>query len=397
MAVWYKQDVAATLEELKTSHDGLSNGEAARRLAEVGPNQLDERAGRTKLEVFLGQFKDTMVIVLLVAAAISFVLALTSHESGEFTDAIMIMIIVILNAILGYTQEFKAERAMAALKQMAVSVVRVRRDGQIREMPATELVPGDVVLLEAGVRIPADGRLIESANLRVDEAALTGESVPVEKITDALTTDSASVGDRTNMVFMGTTAVYGRAVAVVTETGMATELGKIADLLQDVGEDRTPLQQRMEQLSKVLAVAAFVIVAVVFAVGLLRGQDVKLMFMTAVSLAVAAVPEGLPAVVTISLALGAQRMVRRNALIRRLPAVETLGSVTTICSDKTGTLTENRMTVMALDVAGTELNLTTYLQNAGALMGPKDTPLLDVDSDIGLLLLGSALCNYAVL
>ncbi len=179
MAVWYKQDVADTLEELKTSHDGLSSGEAARRLAEVGPNQLDERAGRTKLEVFLGQFKDTMVIVLLVAAAISFVLALTSHESGEFTDAIMIMIIVILNAILGYTQEFKAERAMAALKQMAVSVVRVRRDGQIREMPATELVPGDVVLLEAGVRIPADGRLIEAANLLVDDAALTGESVPV--------------------------------------------------------------------------------------------------------------------------------------------------------------------------------------------------------------------------
>ncbi len=397
MAVWYKQDVAAVLAELKTGHNGLSNSEAARRLAEVGPNQLDERPGRTRLQVFLSQFKDTMVIVLLVAAAISFVLALTSHESGEFTDAIMIMIIVILNAILGYTQEFRAERAMAALKQMAVSVVRVRRDGQIREVPATELVPGDVVLIEAGVRIPADARLIESANLRVEEAALTGESVPVEKVTDALTTDSASVGDRTNMVFMGTTAVYGRAVAVVTETGMATELGKIADLLQEVGEDRTPLQQRMEQLSKVLAVAALVIVAIVFAVGLLRGQEIKLMFMTAVSLAVAAVPEGLPAVVTISLALGAQRMVRRNALIRRLPAVETLGSVTTICSDKTGTLTENRMTVIALDVAGTELNLTTHLQNAGALMGPDDTPLLDVDSDIGLLLLGSALCNDAVL
>ncbi len=397
MAVWYKQDVTDALADLKTGHDGLSNGEAARRLAEVGPNQLDERPGRTKLQVFLSQFKDTMVIVLLVAAAISFVLALTSHESGEFTDAIMIMIIVILNAILGYTQEFKAERAMAALKQMSVSVVRVRRDGQIREVPATELVPGDVVLLDAGVRIPADGRLIESANLRVEEAALTGESVPVEKITDALANDSASVGDRTNMVFMGTTAVYGRAVAVVTETGMATELGKIANLLQDVGEERTPLQQRMEQLSKVLAVAALVIVGIVFAVGLLRGQEIKLMFMTAVSLAVAAVPEGLPAVVTISLALGAQRMVKRNALIRRLPAVETLGSVTTICSDKTGTLTENRMTVMALDVAGTELNLTTHLQNAGALMGPKDTPLLDVDSDIGLLLLGSALCNDAVL
>jgi Ca2+-transporting ATPase len=395
--MWYTQDVETSLQELKTMSSGLTADEASRRLAEVGPNQLRERPGRSPLSVFLGQFKDTMVIVLLIAAAISFVLALTTHEDGEFTDAIMILIIVILNAVLGFTQEFKAERAMAALKQMAVSVVRVRRDGQLREVPATELVPGDVVLLEAGVRIPADARLIESANLRVEEAALTGESVPVEKTVEPLKSESAAIGDRTNMVFMGTTAVYGRGVAAVTETGMATELGKIADLLQEVSEDRTPLQERMDQLGKWLAIGALAIVAVVFLVGVLRGQELRLMFMTAVSLAVAAVPEGLPAVVTISLALGAQRMVKRHALIRRLPAVETLGSVTTICSDKTGTLTENRMTVTALDVAGTELNLTTELRSAGALLGPNDAPLVEVDTDISILLLASALCNDAVL
>ena len=397
MAQWHTQTIEAVLDRLRSQPEGLSTEEAARRLAELGPNQLRERPGRGPLVVFLGQFKDTMVIVLLIAAVISFVLAFTTHEAGEFTDAFMILIIVVLNAILGFTQEYRAEQAMEALKQMAVSLVHVRRDGQTREVPATELVPGDVIVIDAGLRIPADARLIESASLRVEEAALTGESVPAEKMVDPLEDEAAAVGDRLNMVYMGTTAVYGRGVAVVAETAMSTELGKIADLLQEVSEDRTPLQERMDQLGKWLAIGALAIVAIVFLIGVLRGQEIRLMFMTAVSLAVAAVPEGLPAVVTISLALGAQRMVRRNALIRRLPAVETLGSVTTICSDKTGTLTENRMTVTALDVAGTELNLTARLHQADALIGPDEAPLAEADEDIQLLLIGGALCNDATL
>ncbi len=396
MAVWHTQDIHDTLRELQTTPRGLTEQEAARRLEQYGPNQLEERPMRNPILVFLSQFTEIMVIVLLVAAAISFVLAIVSHE-GDFVDAIMILIIVILNAILGFTQEYRAERAMAALKQMAVSLVRVRRDGQIQEVPATRLVPGDIVLIDAGLRIPADGRVIESANLRVEEAALTGESVPVEKAEEALENETAPLGDRVNMVFMGTTAVYGRGTVAVTGTGMRTELGHIAHLLQEVTEESTPLQRRMAELGKWLAIGALAIVTVVFGVGVWRGQEVVHMFLVAVSLAVAAVPEGLPAVVTISLALGAQRMVRRRALIRRLPAVETLGSVTTICSDKTGTLTENRMTVTALDVAGTEMNLTTRLRQASAVIGPNESPLGEADPDVALLLAGGALCNDAVL
>ncbi len=396
MAAWHTQRIEEVLRELGTNPQGLSEQEAARRLAEYGPNQLEERPMRNPLLVFLSQFTDVMVIVLLVAAAISFALAFWGHE-GDYVDAIMILIIVILNAILGFTQEYRAERAMAALKEMAVSTVRVRRDGQIREVPATQLVPGDIVLLDAGLRIPADGRLIESVNLRVEEAALTGESVPVEKIEDPIPDETAPLGDRLNMVFMGTTAVYGRGVAVITDTGMNTELGRIAHLLQEVSEESTPLQRRMAELGKWLAIGALVIVVIVFGVGIWRGEEPASMFLVAVSLAVAAVPEGLPAVVTISLALGAQRMVQRQALIRHLPAVETLGSVTTICSDKTGTLTENRMTVTALDVAGAEINLSARLRQASALIGPNEAPLGEPDPDVALLLVGGALCNDAVL
>jgi Ca2+-transporting ATPase len=397
MAVWHTQRIEDTLRELQTSPQGLSEQEAARRLAEYGPNQLDERPGRNPLLIFLGQFTEIMVIVLIVAAVIAFALAII-ERSGEYVDGIMILIIVILNAILGFTQEYRAERAMAALKQMAVSLVRVRREGQIRELPATQLVPGDIVLIDAGLRIPADGRVIESANLRIEEAALTGESVPAEKVEDALDDETAPVGDRLNMVFMGTTAVYGRGAAIVTGTGMRTELGHIAHLLQEVSEESTPLQRRMAELGKWLAIGALIIVTIVFAEGiLLGGETIAHMFLLAVSLAVAAVPEGLPAVVTISLALGAQRMVRRRALIRRLPAVETLGSVTTICSDKTGTLTENRMTVTALDVAGAEINLTARLRQASAVISPDEAPLGAPDPDMALLLAGGALCNDAVL
>jgi len=387
---WYIKEVDDVLEELNTSKEGLSSDQAEKRLEEYGPNELEERGIRSPWSVLLGQFTDTMVIILIIAAVISFFL-------GETTDAIMILIIVILNAILGFTQEYRAEKAIAALKKMSVPTVRVRRDGQIKEVEAISLVPGDIVLFEAGDRVPADCRVVESVNLRAEEAALTGESVPVDKVAKKLEDEKMPIGDQKNMVFMGTAITYGRGSAVVVETGMNTELGNIADMLQQVTDEKTPLQRRMDELGKWLAVAAFVLVAIVFAVGVWRGGALDEMFLTAVGLAVAAVPEGLVAVVTIALALGAQRMVKRNALIRKLPAVETLGSITTICSDKTGTLTENRMTVTVLDVAGTRLDLTTKMEKTGAILKKDQTPIVEPDRDLSLLLAGGALANDATL
>ena len=390
MAAWHTMDRTHVYDELGTSLDGLSQQEAAQRLKRLGRNELEERGLRSPLAVFFGQFTEIMVLVLIVAAVISFLI-------GETTDAIMIMIIVVLNAILGFTQEYRAERAMAALKQLSVPTVRVRRDGQLREVEATTLVPGDIILLEAGNRVPADARIVESVNLRVEEAALTGESVPVDKTESRIEGENIPLGDRRNMAFMGTAVAYGRGVGVVVETGMRTQLGNIANLLQEVTEERTPLQRRMAELGKWLALGALGLVIVVFGVGLWQGGEVEEMFLTAVSLAVAAVPEGLPAVVTIALALGAQRMVRRNALIRKLPAVETLGSVTTICSDKTGTLTENRMTVTILDVAGTTLNLTQRLERSGPVLAKDEETLEPPSADLALLLVGGALANDATL
>ncbi len=390
MTAWHQLDHDALYRELDSSPDGLTAKEVVERLERYGTNELEERGLRSPLSVLAGQFTEIMVVVLLIAAVISFLI-------GETTDAIMIMIIVVLNALLGFTQEYRAERAMAALKQLSVPTVRVRREGHVREVAATNLVPGDIVLLEAGARVPADARVIESVNLRVEEAALTGESVPVDKITAPLSGDSIQIGDRRNSVFMGTAITYGRGAAMVVETGMRTELGKIADMLQQVTEEKTPLQRRMAELGKWLAIGAFFLVLVVFGVGLWQGGGVQEMFLTAVSLAVAAVPEGLPAVVTIALALGAQRMVKRNALIRKLPAVETLGSVTTICSDKTGTLTENRMTVTVLDVAGERLDLSQRLERTGAVLRPDEEPIAEPDADMALLLAGAALANDATL
>jgi len=390
MIDWYKLERDAALQQLGSQVEGLTDEEAAERLQRFGPNQLKEGRLRSPLAVLGGQFTEVMVVVLLVAAVISFL-------TGQTTDAIMILIIVILNAILGFTQEYRAERAMAALKELAVPSVKLRRNGQVREVDATRLVPGDVILLEAGAKIPADSRVLESVNLRCEEAALTGESVPVDKVTRALDGESIPVGDRRNMVFAGTAVSYGRGSAVVVATGMQTELGNIADLLQTITEEKTPLQRRMAELGKWLAIGALCICAVVFAVSIWRGGDLTEMFLTAISLAVAAVPEGLPAVVTIALALGAQRMVRRNALVRKLPAVETLGSVTTICSDKTGTLTENRMTVTILDVAGRSLELIEQLRIEGAVLRPDEPPLSHPESSFALLLAGGALCSDATL
>jgi len=390
MVPWYTKDYENIFEELDTSPQGLSSEEVNQRLQKYGPNQLEERGLRNPWMVLLSQFTDVMVIVLLIATAISFMI-------GETTDAIMILIIVILNALLGFSQEYRAERAMEALKKLSVPTVKARRDNQVKEVDATSLVPGDIILLEAGDSVPADCRVIESMSLRAEEAALTGESVPVGKIVNRIETENLTVGDRKNMVFMGTIISYGRGAAVVVDTGMKTELGNIADLLQQVHEDKTPLQKKMAELGKWLAIGAFVLVSIVFVVGVWRGGDIQEMFLTAVSLAVAAVPEGLPAVVTIGLALGAQRMVKRNALIRKLPAVETLGSVTTICSDKTGTLTENKMTVTVLDVAGNRLDLAAQMEHSGATLHEGEEVIAETDNDISLLLAGGALANDAVL
>jgi Ca2+-transporting ATPase len=332
-----------------------------------------------------------MIVILIVAA-------LASALLGDYEDSIAIAVIVVLNAALGFGQEYRAERAMAALQRLSAPRVKVRREDRVREISASELVPGDVVLLEAGNLVPADGRLLEAANLRVQEAALTGESEAVEKNPAALEEEDTPLGERADMVYSSTVVAIGRGLFVVTETGMATELGKIASMIQATDREQTPLQRRLNQVGKVLAVAALAIVGVVFALGLLRGEDLEVMFLTAVSLAVAAVPEGLPAVVTIALALGAHRMFRRRALIRKLPAVETLGSVTVICSDKTGTLTQNLMTVTVLDVAGhtVELGGGSF---ADSKSGPDGgTPLaIGDDPTLLLLLAGGALCNDALL
>ncbi len=409
MSDWYRLEVADVLARLESDPErGLSQAEAQRRLAECGPNELVERGLKSPWRILWEQLTAVMVVILIVAAVISLAL-------GDYKDAIAIMAIVVLNAVLGFVQEYRAEKAMAALKKLAVPTVKVRRDGHVREISARELVPGDIVLLEAGGLVPADGRLLESVNLRVQEAALTGESEPVDKDPSALVEKDLLLADRRNMVYMGTVVTYGRGMAVVTETGMRTELGRIAEMIQTVEREPTPLQRRLEQLARGLAVAALAIVTVVFVLGVLRGEDVELMFLTAISMAVAAVPEGLPAVVTIALALGAQRMLKRHALIRKLPAVETLGSVTVICSDKTGTLTENRMTVTVLDVAGRTVSLTELFQRDRSVwMEPgnphpvaeapplqratvAETPVAQLDPSLRLLLMGAALCNDVIL
>jgi P-type Ca2+ transporter type 2C len=392
MEDWYRLDAQEVIEKLGTNPEkGLQDADIARLQDEHGLNELIETGIKSPWAILWEQLTGIMVVILIISAVISIFLR-------EYTDAIVILIIVVLNALLGFVQEYRAERAMAALKKMAVPQVRVRRSGHTREIPARELVPGDIIVLEAGSAVPADSRLVEIANLRVQEAVLTGESEPVEKTVAAIDRENVGIGDRKNMIHMGTAATYGRGIAVVVRTGMKTELGRIAEMIQTVVTEQTPLQRRLEQLGKGLAVAALGIVAIVFTLGVLRGEDLRLMFQTAISMAVAAVPEGLPAVVTIALALGAQRMLKRRALIRKLPAVETLGSVTVICSDKTGTLTENRMTVTVLDVAGNRLDFQQSLRDFSPSWNSteKTAPLLE-ESGVALLLTGGTMANDAVL
>ncbi len=412
---WYLQTTDDTLATLTTDRaQGLDQAEAKRRLAEYGPNELVEKGVKSPWQILLEQLSDAMVIVLIIAAIISGFI-------GEVEDTVVIIAIVILNAVLGVSQEFRAERAIAELKKLAVPNVRVRRAGKVQEVSARELVPGDIIQLEAGNLAPADARLIEVNGLKVEEAALTGESEAVEKSTDAIEgveADAVALGDRKNMLFMGTIVSYGRGTAVVTATGMATELGNIANLLQEVQQTQTPLQARLARLGKNLAWVALAIIGVVFIVGLATSTEVREiwasgqnvwgrlfqstvvqeLFLTAISMAVAAVPEGLPAMVTIALALGSRRMLRRHALIRKLPAVETLGSVTTICSDKTGTLTQNLMTVTMLDVAGEQRTVDALDGVRPAIAQAEDVePAEPLARSLSILLRGAALCNDTTL
>lgn len=379
---------------------GLSSEEARRRLQQYGPNELRERPRPTIWHMLLEQFSSFVVLILIAAAAISFIIGLqeyrTHGDTTEFVEALAILAIVFLNAVLGVIQERRAEEAFAALRRLAAPEARVLRDGHRVTIPARELVPGDLVILEAGNFVPADVRLVESVNLKIDESALTGESMPVDKDAETVLEDEVPIGDRTNSAFMGTTVTYGRGMGLVVATGMHTQIGQIAEMIQSVEEEQTPLQRRLDQLGKTLGIAALIICGLVFLIGILRGQPPLEMFLIAVTLAVAAVPEGLPAIVTISLALGMREMIRRHALIRRLAAVETLGSATVICSDKTGTLTQNAMTVVRLYVSDLRLDITGEgyqpigeFRVDGRPANPKE------HSEILALLMASLLCNDA--
>jgi Ca2+-transporting ATPase len=397
---WHQKSIDDILNELRTSPQGLSTEEAAKRLKEYGPNELKEIKKKTPFMMFLDQFRDFMILVLIAAAIISGII-------GELSDTIAIVVIVILNAVIGFIQEYRAEKAMAALKEMAAPTATVIRDGKTADIPAFELVPSDIVTLEAGKIVPADIRLFEIAQLKIGEAALTGESVPVEKNVKILHDEMIPLGERKNMSYKGTTVSYGRGIGIVIATGMETELGKIATMLQEEEEVKTPLQKRLAEFGKKLAIAVLAICAIIFGIGIFRGEQPLLMLLTAISLAVAAIPEALPAVVTISLALGAKKMVRQNALIRKLPAVETLGSVTYICSDKTGTLTLNQMTVEEIYVDGriVQSNELKEIKNQNFLLSTDNPPTPPLEkggkggfesASINYLMTALALSNDAI-
>ncbi len=397
---WHAMKTEELMATLKASQKGLSEEEAERRLQEFGPNELVERKRVTLFQIFFGQFKDIFVIMLLIAIGISVLI-------GEIIDASTIGAIVVLNAVVGFIQEYRSEKAMEAMKKLTAPKARILRDGKEALMPAKEVVPGDIVILEAGDRIPADGRLLEVVDLKTDEAVLTGESTPVGKITGALD-EKTPVADRKNSVFMATHITYGRGRAVITSTGMGTEFGKVAEMVQAVEEMDTPLKQKLARFAKKLGIVIIVICAIIFALELYEifvigvsivGEaiaDIIKAFEIAVALAVSAVPEGLPAVVTISLALGARELAKRNAIIRRLASAETLGATTVICSDKTGTLTKGEMTVRkiytndkTIDVTGVGYESKGDFLLNGTRIDPKE------DNHLALLLRASTLCSNA--
>ena len=388
----YQQSIDEVVQYSKTDLKiGLSYQEVKKRLDEVGPNQLEEKKGRTLRDMFLGQFKDVLVLILLISAFVSFIL-------GEVSDAIVIAIILILNATLGVVQEYKAEKSLAALKRMTTPNALVIRGGKQAKIEAAQLVPGDIVLLESGDLIPADLRLSTVSNLKTQEAVLTGESMPVEKKSELINKENVYLGDQNNLAFMGTAVISGRGRGIVVATGMNTEMGQIAGMLEEQKREETPLQKKLNQVGKKLGLIILIVVGFVVLVGYLRGIEFFKMFLIGISLAVAAVPEGLPAVVTVVLALGVQRMVKKHVIVRRLPAIETLGATTVICSDKTGTLTQNQMTVRKLvlpekniEVEGEGYQPVGKFYQTGQEIQPQTDP------DLSLLLKGAVLCNNAEL
>jgi len=389
---YHSMDVMEAARLLNTDlKKGLSSDEAKERFEKYGPNELREKKRITLFQMFLNQFKDFLVVILIAATVVSALL-------GEITDAVVILAIVVLNATLGVIQESKAEKALESLKKLASPMAKVIRDGKSIEIPASQLVPGDLVLLEAGNFVPADLRLVETVNLKIEEAALTGESVPVEKKAEVVLREDINLGDRINLAFMGSLVTYGRGKGIVVATGMETEIGIIAGMLEEYEEEATPLQRNLEQFGKILGIVSLGICAVIFVLGLIRGIPVFEMFMTSVSLAVAAIPEGLPAVVTIVLALGMHRMIRKNAVIRKLPAVETLGAATIICSDKTGTLTQNQMTVVEFFAKGRRYKVSGegYKPFGDILYQDQKVDVSD-DDVLKKLFTASALCNDAEL
>ncbi len=394
---WHQMDPEEVLSALATDPaTGLTSNECRKRLEEVGPNLLAAAPRAPWWRMLLAQFRDFMVIVLLVATGIS-------YGMGETADAITIVVIVVINAVLGFVQEYRAERSLEALKELAAPTARVRREEQEMAVAARDLVPGDILLVEAGDRIPADARILEAMGLEAEESALTGESLPVRKMAQWQGAEDAALGDRRNMLYMGTTATRGRAMAVVAATGMQTEMGRIADLMQGVEQEETPLQRRLEQLGKWLVIACLIICAIVVAAGLLRAEnltkaEITQLFLAGVSLAVAAIPEGLPAIVTVALALGVQRMIKRNAIVRRLQAVETLGCATVICSDKTGTLTKNEMMVRAAWAGGYRYEITGDGYRPSGEFLRDETPVSALEEpSLAQALKSAALCSNATL
>ena len=360
---YFNKKVDEVQKELETDiENGLNKEETEEKRKKYGFNELEAKKKESLLVKFLKQFKDFMIIILIIAAIVS---AFVGVKEGEgFTDSIIIMVVVIVNAIIGLVQENKAEKSLEALQKLSAHASKVIRNGELQVIPARELLPGDIVVLETGDYVPADIRLTEAINLKIQESALTGESVPIEKTTDVITDNETSLGDRKNMAFSSSMVTYGRGKGIVTAIGMNTEVGKIAGMLNEVEEKETPLQKRLNDLGKTLGIVCLIICVVIFLIGIAEGKELVDMFMTAVSLAVAAIPEGLAAVSTIVLAIGMQRMVKKNAIVKKLPAVETLGSATVICSDKTGTLTQNKMTVQKLFYNSKIYNLEDVEKNS---------------------------------